>query len=93
MTDVSEGIDSNKTSQSKECYICHYWYFLDKGVMFQPDACNECHDVLMMAMNLSDIAILNIHGADYCCILNRISKSEAVNLLQKADLSLKSGTL
>ena len=61
--------------------------------MLQPDACNECHDVLMMAMNLSDIAILNIHGADYCCILNRISKSEAVNLLQKADLSLKSGTL
>ena len=61
--------------------------------MFQPDVCNECHDVLMMAMNLSDIAILNIYGADYCCILNRISKSEAVNLLQKADLSLKSGTL
>ena len=29
-TDVSEGIDINKTSASKECNICHYWYFLDK---------------------------------------------------------------
>ena len=25
--DVSEGIDVNKTSESKECDICHYWYF------------------------------------------------------------------
>ena len=24
--DVSEGIDVNKTSQSKDCNICHYWY-------------------------------------------------------------------
>ena len=23
-------IDVNKTSESKECDICHYWYFLDK---------------------------------------------------------------
>ena len=30
-TDVSEGIDVNKTSESKECDICHYWYFLDTG--------------------------------------------------------------
>ena len=28
---VSEGIDINKTCASKECVICHYWYFLDKG--------------------------------------------------------------
>ena len=28
--EVSEGIDINKTSASKECDICHYWYFLDK---------------------------------------------------------------
>ena len=37
-------------------------------------------------MNLSNIAILNIKGADYCCIISEISKSEAVNLLKKADL-------
>ena len=27
--DVSEGIDVNKTSQSKECGIFHYWYFFN----------------------------------------------------------------
>ena len=28
---ISEGIDINKTSASKECDICHYWYFLNKN--------------------------------------------------------------
>ena len=25
--DISEGINTNKASASKECNICHYWYF------------------------------------------------------------------
>ena len=25
--DVSEGINVNKTSASKEYNVCHYWYF------------------------------------------------------------------
>ena len=25
--EVSEGIDVNKTSASKECDVCHCWYF------------------------------------------------------------------
>ena len=25
--DISEGIDINKISESKEGNICHYWYF------------------------------------------------------------------
>ena len=52
--DVSEGIDVNRISESKECDICHYWYFLDN---FQFDICNGCHDVLMMSMNLSSIQL------------------------------------
>ena len=26
---VSEGIDINKTSASKECMLCHNWHFKD----------------------------------------------------------------
>ena len=58
--DVSEGIDVNKTSASKECDICHYWYFLNKGFKFEPNVSNRCHNLLMMSVNLTDIAILNI---------------------------------
>ena len=57
---VSEGIDINKTSTLKKCDICYYWYFLDKKFNFQPDVCNRCHDVLMMSVNLNNIAILNV---------------------------------
>ena len=91
--DVSEGIDVNKTSASKECDICHYWYFLNYSFKFQPNVCNRCHDLLMMSMNLSDIAILNIKGSDYRCIISLISKNEAINLLRDADLTEKTGTL
>ena len=58
--DVSEGIDINKTSASKECDIWHYCYFLDKGFKLQKDVCNECHNVLMMCINYNNIAVLNI---------------------------------
>ena len=92
-TGVSEGIDVNKTSELKECDICYYWYFLDKDFKFQPNVCNGCHDLLMMSMNLSDISILNIKSADYCCIISGISKSEVINLMQNTDLTEKSGTL
>ena len=85
--DVSEGIDVNKTSASKECDICHYWYFLNYSFKFQPNVCNRCHDLLMMSMNLSDIAILNIKGFDYRCNISLISKNELLNLMQNADLT------
>ena len=51
------------------------------------------HDLLMKSMTLSDIDILNIKGSDYRCITNLISKNEAINLMQTADLTEESGTL
>ena len=51
------------------------------------------HDVLMMSMDLNNIAIINIRGVDYRHVTNGISKSEIVNLLQNADLSEKGRSL
>ena len=58
--DISEGIDVSKTSASKDCDVCHYSYFLNKGFKFQPYVCNRCHDFLMMSMNLNDIPNLKL---------------------------------
>ena len=55
--EVSEGIDINKTSGSKNYDTCQYWYFLNKGFKFQKYVCNRCHDLLIISMNLSNIAI------------------------------------
>ena len=43
---VSEGTDVNKTSASRECDICYFWYFLNYSFKFQPIVCNRCHDLL-----------------------------------------------
>ena len=79
---MSEGTDVNETSASKEWDVCHYWYFLNYSFKFQPNVCNRCHDLLMMSINLNDIAILNIKGSGYRCIISSISKNEAINLMQ-----------
>ena len=55
--DISEGIDINKTSASKECDICHYWYFLNKSFSYEPYLCNGYHDLMQKAMNFNNVAI------------------------------------
>ena len=87
--DVSERIDINKTRESKECMLCHYWYFKDKGYKFQLYLCNGCHAVSTMAYELKNIAILNVKGVDYRCILWGISKNDAVDRLNNSVLEDK----
>ena len=73
-----------------------YFYFSDKRINFQPDVYNECHNLLMMSVNLSDIAVFKIHGDIlniHRCIITGISKSEVVDLLQDIDLSEKRGAV
>ena len=33
--DISEGINLNKISASKECELCHYWSYKDVGFKFE----------------------------------------------------------
>ena len=80
-TDVSEGIDANKTSASKECELCHYWFFKNIGFKFEEHVCNTCHDLLTIAHSLNDIAILSAKGATFRCILIGISKNEVLKRL------------
>ena len=75
--DVSERIDVNKTSKSKECNVCQYCYFLSKGFEFKPNVFNGCHDLLMMCMNLTNIAVLNIKSVAYCCIISGFTKGRS----------------
>ena len=42
---VSEGIDVNKTSSSKECELYHYWFFKDIGFKVEEHVCNRYHDL------------------------------------------------
>ena len=63
---------------------------LDKGFQFRSYICNGCHDISMMSISLSDIATLNIKGADYQRVISGIGKSEAIKLMEKMNFSGKS---
>ena len=52
----------------------------------------DVNGLLMMSVNLSGVAILNIKCSGYACIISLISEHEAINLLQNAALTDKSGT-
>ena len=54
--DISEGIDTNKTSLSQECMLYHHWYFKTVRFRFEPHVCKKCHDVLVAAYELKSIA-------------------------------------
>ena len=82
--DVSEGIDVNKTSASKECELCHYWFFKDAGFKCEELVCNKCHDLLTMAHCLKNIATLSAKKATFGCILMGISKNEGLKRLNKS---------
>ena len=82
--DTSEEIDINKTSASKECELCHYWFFKDVRFKFEEHVCNGCHDLLTMAYSLKNIAILSAKGATFRCILMGISKNEGLKRLNNS---------
>ena len=81
--DISKGIDLNKTSESKECELCRYWFFKDVGFKFEEHVCNWCHNLLTMAHYLKNIAILSAKEATFRCLLMGISKNEVLEKLNK----------
>ena len=80
--DVSEGIDVNKTSATKEYELCDYWIFKDVGFKFEEHVSNRCHDLLTMAYSSKNIAILSAKGATFRCLL--IGKNEALKKLNNS---------
>ena len=61
--------------------ICHYLIF-NHGFEFQDYVCNGYHNLAMLYLNISDIAIITVKDVDYCCIIHEISKSEAIDLFK-----------
>ena len=55
--DISTQTDLAISNNSKECMICHYSLF-SYGFQFQDHVCNDCHDLTMLSVDISDIAIV-----------------------------------
>ena len=91
--DKSEGVDMSETNRSRECDICHYWYFLDKNFNYEKHLCNACHDLMQKAMNFNDVAIVSIKGNAYRIHFCYMSKNDAIVLMTNSNLKDKNGVL
>ena len=79
--DISEGIDVNKTNASKQCDVCHYWYFKDIGFKYEPNLCNGFHDLMQKAIDFNNAAIVSVKGSDYRIHFWYMCKDDAMILI------------
>ena len=84
--DISEGIDVNKASLSKECDICYYLYFKNIGVNYEKYICNGCHDLMQKAMSFNNVAIVYVKGSAYRINFWYMSKDNAINIMNGSNL-------
>ena len=84
--DISEGIDINKTSKSKEYKICHYWYFKDVGFKYEPHLCNVCHGLMQKTVSSNNIGIVYVKGNAYRIHFWHMSKDDAINIINNSSL-------
>ena len=79
--DISERIDVNKKKFSKECDICHNWYFKDIGFKYKPYLFNGCHDLMQKAMSFNNIAIVYVKRSTFRIHFWYVSKHDAINIM------------
>ena len=84
---------TNKTNLSKECDICHYWYFKNRGFKYGPYLCNGCHDLMQKAKSFNNIAIVYVEGSAYRIHFWYMSRDDAVNIMNGSNLTDKRGAL
>ena len=83
---ISEEIDVNKTSESKECDICHYWYFKHIDFKYESYLCNGYHDLMQKAMSFNDVAIIYVKGSVYKIHFSYMSKDDTISIMSNSNL-------
>ena len=92
--DNSKGIDSIRNKLvSKECWMCHFWFYLDKNFDYENNLCNGCHEMSVKAVSMNNLAVVYVGGNAYRLNFAFLSKSDAVNLIKNAVIMDKRGTL
>ena len=64
----------------------------NRKFLYQPYACNGCHDISLRAISLADIKIILVTGVDYGVVSDK-TYDECYCLLQLSSLPDKSGFL
>ena len=78
----------NIRKEGVKCLICNFYYFKDK-FDYQPYVYNDCPDLSMTVIDLSDLLIENIKGNDYRVCTNNIDKKQAIIIFKNSNLDDK----
>ena len=91
--DISEGIYVNKANASKECDLCHFWYYKDIGFKYEPYLYNGCYGLMQKAINFSYVAIVSVNRNYYRIHFWYMSKNDIINITKNSNLNKTSGSL
>ena len=91
--DISDGIDVDMSNKSKECMLCHYWYFLNKNFSYGPYLCDGCYNIMQKSIKFKNIAIVHVKKSAYRIYFLYMSKREAKKLMTISNLIDKKGIL
>ena len=83
---ISEGIDVYKTNASKECKICHFWYFKNINFKYEPHLCNGCHGLMQKAVSFNNVAIVYVKQSAYRIHFWYMSKDDAISMINNSSL-------
>ena len=70
--DTTESIDVYCTGvgSSKQCDICHSYFFKNKNFNYQPYICDGCHDAALRAQAITEVKIITIKSGTYRVVSN-----------------------
>ena len=91
--DISDEINVDKSDKSKECMLCHYWYFLDTNFSYGPYLCDRCYNMMQKCNKLKNIAIVHVKENVYRICFLFMSKREAKKIMTNASFIDKKGVL
>ena len=59
--DLSKGHDLTKSNNSKECMLCHCWFF-NQRFKLEDSVSNGCLDLTILPFDINHIAIVTVEG-------------------------------
>ena len=86
-------MDVDVSDKSKECMLCHYWYFLDWNFSYGPYLCDVCYSIMQKCNKFKNIITVHVKKSTYRIYFLYMSKREAKKLVTNSNLIDKKGAL
>ena len=93
LTIVKALIVLKKKLVSKECWLCHFSFFIDKSFNFDERLCDGCCDMSVKAVSMNNLAIAYVDDKVYRINFAFMTKDEAINLIKNSVIMDKRGVL